>query len=203
MTIQQLIAQRRSCNHFDPDRPLDAASLRSLVALATKAPSAYNSQNWRFIALQTPEAKARLLPQAYGQRKVVDASVTFIICGRLAPHRELHHTLQATVDAGLFDEALRQSMVDYATQGYDNNPQGQRDEAIRSASLAAMTLMLAAEGMGLASCPLSGFDAAGVAAEFALDAHDVPVILVTVGHDAGGNWPQKPRKPLDTVLAVL
>ncbi|AHY09918.1 nitroreductase family protein [Serratia plymuthica] len=34
----------------------------------------------------------------------------------------------------------------------------QRDEVVRSASLAAMTLMLAAQGMGLGSCPMVGFN---------------------------------------------
>jgi nitroreductase len=76
----------------------------------------------------------------------------------------------------------------------------QRDEPVRSASLAAMTLMLAAQGMGLVSGSMSGFDADGVAREFQLDATQVPVILVTVGYPAAGNWPQKPRRPLHEVI---
>ena len=47
---------------------------------------------------------------------------------------------------------------------------------------------------------MSGFDAAGVAREFKLGANEVPVILVTVGYAAPGNWPQKPRKALAEVL---
>ncbi|NQD96007.1 nitroreductase family protein, partial [Pseudomonas sp. CrR25] len=39
------------------------------------------------------------------------------------------------------------------------------------------------------------------AREFALSAHEVPVILVTAGYSTTGNWPQKPRKPLSEVLA--
>lgn len=63
-----------------------------------------------------------------------------------------------------------------------------------------MTLMLAAQGMGLSTNPMSGFDPLGVAHEFALAATEVPVILVAAGYAAPGNWPQKPRKPLLEVI---
>ena len=79
----------------------------------------------------------------------------------------------------------------------------QRDEAIRSASLAAMTLMLAAPGMGLSSCPMNGFDVGQVSQAFNLDPIVPPVIIVTVGYAASGNWPQKPRRALTEVLSIV
>jgi nitroreductase len=87
--------------------------------------------------------------------------------------------------------------------GLDNNPERQRDEAIRSASMGAMTLMLAAQGMGLVSGPMIGFDPAGVAKEFNLTTDDVPAMLVAVGYSAPGNWPQKPRLPVKEVLSIV
>ncbi len=63
-----------------------------------------------------------------------------------------------------------------------------------------MTLMLAAEGMGLSTGAMSGFDAEAVAAAFDLDAADVPVMLVTAGYGLATNWPQKPRRPLQEVM---
>jgi nitroreductase len=63
-----------------------------------------------------------------------------------------------------------------------------------------MTLMHAAQALGLASCALTGFDAEGVAREFQLAPGEVPVMLATVGRAAPGNWPQKPRRPLAQVL---
>ena len=47
---------------------------------------------------------------------------------------------------------------------------------------------------------MTGFDAEGVVASFGLTSEEVPVVLVTVGRAASGNWPQKPRRPLDQVL---
>lgn len=199
-SIQVLIESRASINQYDPHRQLSDKEIAHLVALATRAPSAYNFQNWKFIAVRSPEAKARLKAVSHGQQKVVDAAVTFIICGTLAAHEGLPHALQPSVDAGLLDQSMFAGWVDMAMRSHTGNPQLQRDEAFRSASLAAMTLMLAAQGMGLSTGAMSGFDPLGVAREFRLDASEVPVILVTVGHAAAGNWPQKPRKPLHEVI---
>ena len=54
------------------------------------------------------------------------------------------------------------------------------DEAIRSASLAAMNLMTAAQALGLASAPMGGFDAAAVCADFGLASTELPVMLVAM-----------------------
>jgi nitroreductase len=200
MQIQTLIEQRISCNYFDPEHTLGDADIKELVRLATLAPSAYNGQNWRFIAVQSASAKQNLLKHAYGQGKVADAAVSFIVCGRLDLHTGLAQALAPSVSAGILKPELAENMLHYANEAYHNQPQRQRDEAIRSASLAAMTLMLAAQGMGLSSCPMTGFDATGVAQEFELSAEEIPVMLITVGKAIANNWPQKPRKTLNEVL---
>jgi nitroreductase len=129
--------------------------------------------------------------------------VTFIVCGKLQAHKGLAHSIAPTVAAGIIDQTMADSWVAMAHGSLDNNPERQRDEAIRSASMAAMTLMLAAQGMGLVTGPMIGFDPAGVAKEFNLSADDVPAMLVAVGYSAPGNWPQKPRLPVKEVLSIV
>lgn len=200
-TIKTLIESRVSTSYYNADRSLSDDVVEELVRLATLAPSAYNFQNWKFIAVRSPVAKERLKAVSHGQQKVVDASVTFIICGTLEAHEQLACALQPSVDSGLLTPAMVDGWVALARNGHAGNPTLQRDEALRSASLAAMTLMLAAQGMGLATCPISGFDASAVAREFALDETEIPVMLVTVGYADPSNWQQKPRKPVRDVMA--
>jgi len=203
MTIQHAIEQRISANMFDPTRNLTTAQIEDLVALATRAPTAFNFQNWRFIAVQSIPAKERLKAVAYGQQKIVDASVTFIVCGKLEAHKGLAHALKPSVASGLLEQSMADAWVQMAHDGHEGNPTRQRDEAIRSASMGAMTLMLAAQGMGLVSGPMIGFDPAGVAREFNLSAQEIPAMLVAVGFAAAGNWPQKPRLPVNEVLTIV
>ncbi|KPZ17385.1 nitroreductase family protein [Pseudomonas syringae group genomosp. 3] len=202
-TIVEVIKSRISANSYDTTRTLSDQEICDLVDLATHAPSAFNLQNWRFLAVRTPEAKACLLPLAYGQQKVVDAAVTFIVCGTLNPHQTLPSSLKPTLDAGIIDQAIYDMWVGAAQGMYQDNAQLQRDEAIRSGSLAAMTLMLAAKGQGLVSTPMIGFDAVAVADAFGLASTEVPMMLVTVGYPGSTNWPQKPRKAVHEVLAFV
>ncbi|AIO43125.1 nitroreductase family protein [Burkholderia cenocepacia] len=198
--IETLLKSRISTNKYDSARSLTDQQIDELIQLATTAPSAFNLQNWKFVAVRSAVGKAKLLPLAYGQQKVVDAAVTFIVCGTLEPQLTLPAALKPSVERGILDQGIYEGWVGAANSMYGDNPAFQRDEAVRSASLAAMTLMIAAEDRGLASGPMIGFDPAAVAAAFGLKSTDVPVMLVTVGYAAPGNWPQKPRKSTSDVL---
>lgn len=196
-----LIERRVSANRFDAAHFLADAEVEELARLATRAPTAYNLQNWRFIAVRVPEAKARLRRLAHGQAKVAEAAVTFIICGQLPDHAVIPERLRPFVAQGFIPADMVSGWQSGAQTQYAD-PRMARDEAVRSASLGAATLMLAAEALGLVSCPMVGFDAGGVAREFGLGPHEVPVMLVAVGRTAPGNWPQKPRRPLSEVLEL-
>ena len=197
----ELLKSRISANSYDRTRGLTEDQIRELVAYATEAPSAYNIQPWRFIAVTEPEAKARLKAVSYNQQKVEDAAVTFIVLGDLRGYERLPEVLGKSVAAGLIDQKMADGWIGMANAGDGANEQLRRDEAIRSASLAAMTLMVAASAKGLVTGPMVGFDPEGVKREFGISDRLLPVMLLTVGYAAPGNWPRKPRLGVDDVLS--
>lgn len=201
--IIEAIETRASVNIFDACRPLSDTRIARLADLATRAPTAFNLQNWRLIAVRTPAAKTRLQALAWNQPKVGEAAAVFIVCGVMASHEPLAQRLQAAVDQGVMHDDVARAWVEAARGIYAADARLQRDEAVRSASLCAATLMMAAQGLGLASAPMTGFDAVGVADEFGLGPDEVPVMLVAVGHAGPGNGPQKPRRPIDEVLSLV
>lgn len=201
--VFDLMSARTSVDKFDPAFELDDAVLQTLVFHATEAPSAYNLQNWRFIAVKSPERKQVLAQAAYGQRKVAEAAATFIVCGRMDAHLELGLTLLPFHEEGHLSEEELVAWVGDAQTAFHDDPEKQRDEAIRSASMAAMNLMLAAQAMGLVTAPVGGFDSDALRQDFALRASDLPVMLIAVGKPAAGNWPRKRRRPVADVLQVL
>ncbi len=196
----RLIRERCSVERFDSERELDEQEIRELIADATYAPSSFNIQHWRFVAVRRPEDKQRLKQAAYGQQQVADAAVTFIILGDTQAVDKLPSIVEQAVELGALAEGKAAAWVRMAREIYAD-PVLARDEAVRSASLAAMTLMLAAEARGLASGALSGFDIERVKKEFDIDERYVPVMLLAVGHPAGSEQPRQPRLPVDEVLA--
>ncbi|QSF54805.1 nitroreductase family protein [Brevundimonas fontaquae] len=197
--ILTLIETRFSANLFDASQGVSDQEIETMVSYAIRAPTAYNLQNWRFVAVRSPDAKVRLRAAAHDQPKVTDAAVAFIIIGILPDPDAVVTRLAPAVDAAIMSRDMAERWRDGARTLYAD-PAIARDEAVRSATFGAATLMFAASALGFASGPMVGFDAAGVRRDFDLADDELPVMLLAVGRAAPGNWPQKPRRLLGDVL---
>ena len=85
---------------------------------------------------------------------------------------------------------------------YAENEPFQRDEAIRSASLAAMNLMLVAQSMGLVTCPMIGFSPEQVSELVELDENHFPVMLIVLGKEGDGTPFPTSRFPLSETVKL-
>jgi hypothetical protein len=65
--VIESILSRRATKYYDPNATLSDDQIRELVRIGTSAPTSFHLQNWRFIAVRSPEAKARLRPIAWDQ----------------------------------------------------------------------------------------------------------------------------------------
>jgi nitroreductase len=198
--VIETILSRTSAKYYDPAATLTDDQIRELVRIGTSAPTSFHLQNWRFIAVRTPEAKARLRPIAWQQPAITEAAVTFIVVGQLADASTVPERLAPVIEAGIMPAHLVPDWELPARGLYDNQPQQQRDEALRSATFGAAAIIYAARSLGLGSTPMIGFDGEAVHREFGLADDEIPVMLLSVGPERAGNWPQKPRMPVADVL---
>ena len=196
-----VIHERTSVNLFDSGKEISKAEIRAIVSDAIQAPSSYNIQHWRFVAVTDPEKKRQLQAAAYNQTKVGQASATIIVLGDLRGYEKLDRIYAPLIERGVMTKDAAASAIRRATAAYVDNPQFQRDEAIRSGALAGMTLMIAAQARGYATGPMIGFEPEKVKKLFNLSDRYVPVMLITLGHAAPGNAQRKPRLGVEEVLA--
>jgi nitroreductase len=201
--VIECILSRSAAKYYDPAAILSDDQIRELVRIGTSAPTSFHLQNWRFIAVRTHEAKARLSPIAWKQPAITDAAVTFIVCGQLADSSVIPERLAPLVEAGVMPAAMVPEWEIPARDLYQAYPQRQRDEAVRTGTFGAAAMIYAARSLGLGSTPMIGFDAESVHREFGLTENEVPVMLLSVGAELPGNWAQKPRRPLDEVLDFI
>lgn len=202
MNVIDALKNRISANKFDTQKSLTENDIRYLVDAAMESPSAYNIQHTRFLAVTDTEAKNTLREIAYNQAKVSEASFTFVVLADLNGYQLLPTIGQRAVSVGLFDQSAAERTTKMATTAYQHNATFARDEAIRSASMAAMSLMLAAEEKGWVTGPMIGFDADKLKSTFKIDERYLPTMLITVGYAAAGNWPRKPRLTTHEVLVL-
>jgi nitroreductase len=201
--VIECILSRSAAKYYDAAASLSDDQIRELVQIGTTAPTSFHLQNWRFIAVRSPEAKARLLPIAWKQPAITEAAVTFIVCGQLADSSVIPQRLAPLVEAGIMPAKMVPEWEIPARDLYKDYPQRQRDEAVRTGTFGAAAMIYAARSLGLGSTPMIGFDAEAVHREFALGKHEVPVMLLSIGVERPGNWPQKPRLPLAEVLDLV
>ena len=199
MNTQQAIQERRSVKHYDPAHVMPQSDIDKLIDLAMLTPTSFNMQNWRFLAVKNPELRNKIKAAAWGQAQVTDASLLLIVCADLNAHARQPQRYWANAPKNVQD-----MIVPMIGKFYEGNATLQRDEAMRSAGLAAQTLMLAAKDMGYDSCPMVGFDPQKVAQLIHLPADHVIGMLITIGkalqpaQGRGGQLPKKEVMFVDT-----
>ncbi len=201
MDVSVALNQRLSANNYDPSAEISADEVAALVQLASQAPSSFNIQHTRFVAVTDRELKGKLQAVAYNQPKVGACSVAFVVLGDTRAHFDYIERMQAAAKAGHVPQGVADYMSNMAGSFY-NNPAAAREEAVRSVGLSAMALMLAAEERGWVSCPMIGFDPAGVSATLGIPERYVPAMIVVVGKGLPGNGPRKPRLAVGDLLRV-
>ena len=193
MNLSDAINERRSVKSYS-DQPVDDAMLRRIFELVIKTPSSFNLQHWRFVLVRDADRRAELMAASWGQPHVGAAAVDVIVCAKLNAHED------AALSQTHAPDDVVAKIVSMINGIYDGNAQLQRDEAIRSASLAAMTLMLVAQSEGLRTCPMIGFDPKQVSNIVGLDEIHIPVMLVTLGHPGEGDAFPTSRYPMEDVV---
>ena len=79
MEVYDAIRVRKSVRSFK-DRPIEQEKMDRILEAARLAPSARNSQEWRFIVVTDPETRSRLSQAAKGQRSVAEAPAVLVCC---------------------------------------------------------------------------------------------------------------------------
>ena len=75
--FNEILEGRKSVKGFDPDYKNE--EMNEMIAKATKAPSSVNMQPWRFVVVESDEAKAKLRPLIQFNTNQNDTSSAMIV----------------------------------------------------------------------------------------------------------------------------
>jgi nitroreductase len=175
-----VIHERQSIRKYDPNVTISKEELGDIIKAAQQAPSAWNLQHWRFFIIHGKEAQKRLLPIAYNQQQIVDASAVIAVLGDLEANKNTDSVYDPLVKAGYMTPEVKETLAQQITTAYQNK-QYARDAAFSNASLAAMQLMLAATAKGWGTCAIGGFNSEKFITEFNVPSRYIPVMLITIG----------------------
>lgn len=195
-----VIQERRSVRSYDPAVKISREELTEILEQATLAPSAANLQPWRFLVIDSPDLKQKLLPIAFNQQQVVEASAIIAVLGDLENIRMAEKIYNLAVDAGFMPVDTAKSFVERYTDMYSGMP----PEAIRQivytdGGLVSMQLMLVARAKGYDTVPMGGYDKQKFMEAFDIPERYVPIMLIAIGKAAKPGHPTV-RLPIDDVV---
>lgn len=191
MQFTDIVAKRQSVKAYDPSHEISNPELKAIFEQVRLSPSSFNMQNWHFVVVRDKANKQAMRKAAWDQAQVEEASAAVLVVGRLDGVERMP---EIWADA---PAQIRDLFVPMSREFYKDKPQLVRDEAVRSASLAAMTLMYTAVDRGYAVCPMIGFDPVAVAQIAGLGEQDIPVMIVVIGKQKGEVRPRGHRYPVE------
>lgn len=193
MPLEEAVRTRRSVHYFAPGPKITEAQWRKLFELTELSPSSFNFQPWDFVIVDDEERKRALYPLCWNQRQVLDAAAVVAVLGDKDPHRRSEEILQQFKDNGYINEETRQAYVKAVDVVYPDEAR-KIEHAVGGACLAAMTFMLVAHGMGLATLPMIGFDPNGVREFLGVPDDYIITMLIAVGYSANKELPRQQRR---------
>jgi nitroreductase len=159
------------------------------------SPTAFNIQNWRFVVVTDPALRKDIRAVSWDQVQVEDASILIVLTADLHAWNKQPERYWANAP-----KPVQDYLVPAIGQYYAGKEQVQRDEAMRSCGMAAMTIMLAAKEMGYDTCPMDGFDFDAVAKLLNLPDDHTPVMFVVVGKALKEAQPRGGQLKMDEVV---
>jgi 3-hydroxypropanoate dehydrogenase len=186
-----LFTEARSANAFT-DAPVGEDKLREIYELFRFPPTQANTNPLRIMFVQSPEARARLLPHmSDGNRdKTATAPAVAVLAADLGFHEHIPQLFPTRA---------------HARERYEGDPELRERHARFNAALQVGYFVLAVRAVGLAAGPMAGFDPAGVDAEFFAGSTWRSLLVMNIGEPAEGAWfPERlPRLSFEQAVRVV
>ncbi|SKA93283.1 Nitroreductase [Prosthecobacter debontii] len=151
---------RYACKVFDPSKKIPAETWAALEESLVLTPSSFGMQPWKFLVIQDPELREQLVPHAWRQRQVADASHLVVMAVPTAmseAHIDANILRMTEVRGGTADALMGfRKMVAGFREGLEAKGELQQWAKLQ-AYIALGQFMLAAAMLGIDTCPMEGF----------------------------------------------
>ncbi len=193
MDFFETIRSRRSIREFTDER-VDSKDIETCLEAARLAPSATNSQPWRFLVARSAEIRSAIAEAGYNQPCLRQAPVITVLLGDRGVYKKRLRRAKELADLG----AVTEETLATVEKRYSEKPENARelnDIAIRmNCMLAGEHYVLAAAALELGCCWVQLFDAEKLSAVLKLDPkYNFPVALLPTGHAKGDTPERRPR----------
>ena len=187
--LDQLFFKARTANGFT-DQPVSADLLQQVYDIAKMGATSMNTQPARYVFLNSPEARARLIPA--------------LVPGNVDKTKVAPVTVIVASDMQFYEHMPVVWHKPGAKEMFEGNKPMADGTAVRNSTLSGAYFMIAARAVGLDCRPMSGVDLAKVNAEFFPDGRLQANFIINLGYgDNSKLFDRNPRLSFAQACSVL
>jgi nitroreductase len=202
MNIKDAVLTRQSIRQYDPTVTIPLTTINEMLELASRAPSSWNLQPWRFVVITSKEAKTALKPYVLFNTTQLETSSAMILILNDLKRYELFPVLnQLELAAGYVTHEQFEARQTKANQAQATiTKENLERTGLLDCGIVAQSLMLIAREYGYDTCPMGGFDRPNTMKVLDLDTERYqPVMLLSLGKRQG-ELKQSLRLPLENIV---
>lgn len=200
---------RYATKKFDPTKKLSEATLQTILEALRLTPTSYGLQLMKVVVVDDRTLREKLVPAAFNQQQIIDASHLLILCREKVIHESLVDDFIADCavsrgvepdNLGRFKNSIIQNIL-----GLDDV--AQKEWLEKQVYITLGNLINVCAVLGVDSCPMEGFIPAQFSEILGLEAQNLePVLVVPIGNRAADDRNahlQKVRRSIENFVVRL
>lgn len=220
MTQQDIINAhlfRHACKEFDPRQRISDHTFNCILETARLSPSSFGLEPWKFLIIQNPQLRDKLLPHVWGgQKQIPTASHLLLALVRksrfMRYDSEFVHDFMRQIQQFSEEAATTRTAILQKFQREDfrllDSERAINDWSGKQSYIAMGNMMTAAALLGIDSCPIEGFAQQALqqllAEEINLESNDWQVTyLLAFGYRKTAPARPKTRQALTSIVDWL
>jgi len=201
MDVVEAMEDWSSVKKFE-EKEIEEETLEKIFDLTTNAPTAFNLQPYRFMVLDSEEAKEKAVDSAINANKWIQyADKIVVLIGFEEVDRNAHKVHQKKMEDGDMDEEKAENLMKMYADYKSRDEEFLTGWLTRNTIIPATFFMIACRTHAIGSCPVRGFKQDKLAKKLDLEDTERPILIFAIGYpkEEGRNW----RRDSEAIYEIL
>ena len=201
MDLEEAMENWSSVKKFT-DEEVERKKLEKIFDLTTNAPTAFNLQPYRFIVLNSEEAKEKAVNSAIPVNRWIQyAEKIVVLVGDEEIDVNSDEVLSHKLEEGKIDEEKAQNLREMYQRYKNRDEEFMTGWLTRNTMIPATFFMLACKTQEIGSCPVRGFSQEKLSEKLDLKDSERPILLMPIGYsrEENRNWRRDGKEIFDVL----
>lgn len=201
MDLEEAMENWSSVKKFT-DEEVERKKLEKIFDLTTNAPTAFNLQPYRFIVLNSEEAKEKAVNSAIPVNRWIQyAEKIVVLVGDEEIDVNSDEVLSHKLEEGKIDEEKAENLREMYQRYKNRDEEFMTGWLTRNTMIPATFFMLACKTQEIGSCPVRGFSQEKLSEKLDLKDSERPILLMPIGYsrEENRNWRRDGKEIFDVL----